>query len=124
MGGSVNIKSSSGTVDYTQTGSNDQIIIKSSSGGVKADVEKASSLSIDVSSGAIAIDADDVADLNAKASSGDMNITLGNVPQNSKLDSSSGDIRLNVPENADMTATVKIPISHIMISRVWYRTAL
>ncbi|MBR4947885.1 MAG: DUF4097 family beta strand repeat protein [Clostridiales bacterium] len=108
MGGSVNIKSSSGTVDYTQTGSNDQIIIKSSSGGVKADVEKASSLSIDVSSGAIAIDADDVADLNAKASSGDMNITLGNVPQNSKLDSSSGDIRLNVPENADMTATVKI----------------
>ena len=108
MGGSVNIKSSSGTVDYTQTGSNDSINIKSSSGGVRADVEKASSLAVDVSSGLITIDADDVSDLNTKASSGDISITLGRVPSTSKINSSSGDVRVTVPEDADMAAHVEI----------------
>lgn len=108
MGGSVNIKSSSGKVNYTQTGSNDQINIKSSSGGVNARVEKASGLAIDVSSGDITVDADAVSDFTAKASSGDLDITLGNIPQTSKIDSSSGDVKLFVPETADMTANIKI----------------
>ena len=108
MGGSVNIKSSSGKVNYTQTGSNDQINIKSSSGGVNARVEKASGLAIDVSSGAITVNADDITDFSAKASSGDIDITLGNIPQTSKIDSSSGDVKLFVPETADMTANIKI----------------
>ena len=108
MGGSVNIKSSSGTVDYIQTGSNDMINIKSSSGAVRASVEKASSFAVDVSSGSITVNADDVDDFNAKASSGDLTITLGRVPATSKINSSSGDVRVTVPEDADMAAHVEI----------------
>lgn len=96
---------SSGKISFT--GKAADIHTDSSSGGVfiRQDGE-ADSISVDTSSGDIEIDSDYTASLKADSSSGDKVITLRKMPKKVHLDSSSGGVKLYLPEDADFTANI------------------
>ncbi len=100
----INLNCSSGDVNLHQIGTSDAINAHTSSGDVALSVENANKVDVSVSSGKIDINAGSIRQLNSKTSSGNSVYTLARVPQDSKLRASSGDITINLPKDADLSA--------------------
>lgn len=105
---SIVLKASSGSITLTQTGSSGSIDIHSSSGDVTADVDMVSKLAIAVSSGNITVGANEITELNSKASSGHNEFKFNVVPKTSTIKSSSGYVKVFMPEDSDVTVHTKI----------------
>ena len=82
--------------------------IRSSSGNVTADVDKISKMDISVSSGHIEVTGNEITELNSKSSSGHNTFELGSAPKTSTIKSSSGWVKVYLPENSDITINAKI----------------
>ena len=100
----IDIHCSSGDINLEQTGNSDFINAHTSSGGVELNLESAYKVDVSVSSGKININADNIRVLNSKTSSGSSIYTLANVPETSNLKASSGNITINLPKDADLSA--------------------
>ena len=105
---SVDINSSSGKVIVKQNGSCGSMNIRSSSGNVTADVDKISKMDISVSSGHIEVTGNEITELNSRSSSGHNTFELGSAPKTSTIKSSSGWVKVYLPENSDITINAKI----------------
>ena len=100
------IESSSGEIDLIQRGESDRISVEASSGDISVSAETVKDLTADVSSGKIKLDAKRADSVTTDASSGDARLAFENVPSNMKLESSSGEITVSLPKNADFKAEV------------------
>lgn len=117
--------SSSGSIEIIQVGESDSIRADSSSGSVSITAETAKNVSADSSSGKITVDVAESDVISADTSSGGAGITAGKsgkitadsssgnitvnvaeMPSEMKIDASSGDVTIFVPEGADFTAKV------------------
>jgi DUF4097 and DUF4098 domain-containing protein YvlB len=100
----IDIHCSSGDVHLDQKGKSDIINAHTSSGRVELNIESADKVDVAVSSGKIKINALDITEINSKTSSGDSVYTFTKTPVTSNLKASSGDITINLPKDADLSA--------------------
>ena len=105
---SIDISSSSGTVNVDQKGSVDSVKIHSSSGSVTADLGKVAAFDCHVSSGDIAVEAEEITDLKSDSSSGKNEYRLGKAPATADIHSSSGGVKVYLPEDSDITVKPKL----------------
>ena len=98
---------SSGTIDIKLDGKSTSLDFTASSGNIKADIEEADKLVTETSSGNTTVKAAFITDINSTASSGKMNFTLDKAPTVIKMNASSGDITLALPEKSNYTAKVE-----------------
>ena len=104
----IKIKASSGKINVKQSGSCSAMNIDSSSGSVTADVDKVSKMDIHVSSGHIEVKGNEITELNSKASSGHNTFDFAVAPKTSTIKSSSGWVKVYMPEDSDVTVKAKI----------------
>lgn len=119
------LDASSGDLSLDQKGSSDRITADVSSGSIKIKAETAGDIttectsgsiditvgtaktvSADTSSGKINITADKADSVTTDATSGNTELRLANMPANTKLEATSGDIELFIPENSDFKCDV------------------
>ena len=100
---SIDINSSSGTVNVDQKGSVDSVKIHSSSGSVTAALGKVGAFDVHVSSGKINVEAEEINDLKSTSSSGKNEYKLGKAPATADINSSSGGVKVYIPEDSDIT---------------------
>ena len=100
---SMDINSSSGSISINQKGLIDSIKLHASSGNVNSVLDKASKLDISVSSGDITIEADEITELKSRSSSGCNEFKLGREPQTSDIHSSSGNVKIYLPDDSNIT---------------------
>lgn len=100
------VDTSSGDTKIVQLGESDSISVDCSSGSVDIKAEKVGKLRLDSSSGKVESDIKDCADVRADTSSGDVTLEFGCVPDKTSIDTSSGDVRVLLPKDADFTAEV------------------
>lgn len=100
------VDTSSGDTKIVQLGESDSISVDCSSGSVDIKAEKVSKLRLDTSSGKVESDIKECADVRADTSSGDVTLEFGNVPDKSSIDTSSGDVKIFLPKEAEFTAEV------------------
>ena len=105
---SITLKASSGTIDVKQSGNCGSIAIDSSSGNVTAEVDKVTKMDVHVSSGSIQIEGNEITELISKASSGNNTFDFGTAPKTSTIKSSSGWVKIYMPEDSDVTVKAKI----------------
>ncbi len=103
---SIDVDSSSGNISIVQKGESDKINADSSSGKVRIEAEKVGKVRADTSSGNISVSADKADDVSIDSSSGDAKLSLGGVPSKAVIDTSSGDVTIYMPKDADFTAEV------------------
>ena len=99
---------SSGSIVLNQKGLSDLVELEASSGHIDANVETVTDMSVNISSGKIALNAKEVKTFKSNASSGDSQYTFLSVPESSVIGSSSGDIDIFIPEDADVAADVSV----------------
>ena len=100
---SIAINSSSGTVNVDQKGSVDSVKIQSSSGSVTAALGKVGAFDVHVSAGKINVEAEEINDLKSASSSGKNEYKLGKAPATADIHSSSGGVKVYIPEDSDIT---------------------
>lgn len=102
---SLRCESSSGNISFS--GNSGDIKAAASSGNVFITQRgRAQSISAQTSSGEITIDAEYADKLSAESSSGDKSITLAEISRSVELISSSGDVKLALPENSDFDMNI------------------
>ncbi|NLT08290.1 MAG: DUF4097 domain-containing protein [Ruminococcus sp.] len=101
----INIDVSSGDTKIVRC-SADSFDVESSSGEIYITAEKAGEISADSSSGNIEIRADESDSVNAESSSGDITLRFSSMPSETNVDTSSGDVKVYVPEDADFSAEI------------------
>ncbi len=98
------IHASSGDVKLDQKGNSKFVDMHTSSGHVDLNVESVDKVNVSVSSGKIYVNAGNVKDIESKTSSGSSNYTFAKVPKTSVIKAASGDITVNLPKDADLSA--------------------
>ena len=100
------ISTSSGSISFEQHGESDMIKMSASSGSVNAIVEKAGQIKLQTSSGDIQAQTGSVTEFEASASSGACRAQFDEVPQKTKIGTSSGKVSVYLPENPDLKVDV------------------
>ena len=99
----INLVASSGDIKLTQKGDSSEVEMEASSGHVTADVENINKVDVTTSSGDVVFNGKKIKEVNATASSGEAKYTFDEAPGKSSFTSSSGDIKIYVPEKSDIT---------------------
>ena len=102
----IELSVSSGSIDVKQHGESDSISMETSSGKLKAEVEKVNKVSMDLTSGNATFKGMDVKNFEYGVTSGDGNLTFYKVPESSKINGTSADIKIYIPENSDLTVAL------------------
>ncbi|MBQ8950865.1 MAG: DUF4097 family beta strand repeat protein [Eubacterium sp.] len=97
---------SSGNINLTQTGNSDEILADTSSGSISVDAESIEKFVANASSGDITVNAESIKTIHTDTSSGDNEFRLETVPETADIEASSGQVKLYLPENADITAEI------------------
>ena len=103
---SFDVESSSGDITIDQIGDTSSIDADSSSGKIYITSENADDINASSSSGSIEVRADEADTVSADSSSGDIILRFSNMPSDTDVDTSSGDVKVYVPENADFSAKI------------------
>ena len=98
------MEASSGSISLVQHGDSDAIDIKVSSGNISIDMENAGRVNTHASSGDTKISAKSIKEFKAEASSGKEELRFAEVPGNTDIEVSSGDVTIYLPKDADLTA--------------------
>ena len=98
------MEASSGNISLVQHGDSDEIEIEVSSGIISIDMENAGRVFTHASSGDTKITAKSVKEFKAEASSGKGEYRFAEVPGNTDIEVSSGDVTIYLPKDADLTA--------------------
>ena len=103
---SIRLKSASGSVQLTQRDSAAEVCIDTASGRIEAELGNVDAAEFESASGRIALTAAAVDSLTAKTASGTISCELEAAPSACRLRSTSGDVALRLPEDADFSAKV------------------
>ena len=109
---SINIKASSGNINIKQSGECSSMTIDSSSGNITTEADKVSKMDVHASSGNITVTANEITELNSRSSSGHNTFDFAVAPKTSAIKSSSGWVKITMPENSDVKVTAKISSGH------------
>ncbi len=104
---SFKLDASSGGIELEQKGSTDSIKAETSSGKITISAEDAGEIVTETSSGDQNIKAAKANRFSAEASSGGVEARLGAMPSDLKIDTSSGDLELYLPKDADFKGTIE-----------------
>ncbi len=102
----IDAESSSGVIIIGQKGESDIIKADTSSGSVEIKAEKVGRIEADTSSGRIEVNADEAGKVETESSSGKNVLRFGTMPSETEIDTSSGDVKVCVPENAGFTLDI------------------
>jgi DUF4097 and DUF4098 domain-containing protein YvlB len=86
--------------------------IDSSSGNITTEADKVSKMDVHASSGNITVTANEITELNSRSSSGHNTFDFAVAPKTSAIKSSSGWVKITMPENSDVKVTSKISSGH------------
>ena len=102
----IKLNASSGNLTFEQKGSSEEISVEVSSGKIDLTAENADDVKLISSSGEIKADIEKVKNYKSESSSGDENISFTNVPEETSIVASSGDITLHLPKDASVSADI------------------
>ena len=102
----VSLNASSGDITLLQYGDCDNISIETSSGKIKATVGNVKEFATESSSGSISVSAAYIEQFSCESSSGQTTLSFNETPKTSSVSTSSGDVKISLPEDADLTASV------------------
>ena len=102
----ITLDATSGTIILNQSGRSDSITIGTTSGKITADIEEAESLNLDITSGSINVDADRILSVSSESTSGNSEFKFDTVPDRCEIDATSGDVKVFLHEDADVTVSV------------------
>lgn len=111
-GKNIKIKASSGNINIKQSGDCSSMTIDSSSGNITTEADKVSKMDVHASSGNITVTANEITDLNSRSSSGHNTFDFAVAPKTSAIKSSSGWVKITMPEDSDVKVTAKISSGH------------
>ena len=100
------LSAASGDIVLKQSGKSDEIKIDTASGGIAVTMEEADKVDVSAASGDILVNADKVNDFKANTASGTNEYHFENVPEKSNISSASGDVKVFLPEDADVAAFI------------------
>ena len=100
------IESSSGDITVGQAGEAALLSAEASSGDIEISAEKVGELEAETSSGDIGISVKGARTVDAEASSGSIALHLAEMPEAANIDTSSGSVKVYVPEGAGFTADI------------------
>ena len=86
--------------------------IDSSSGNITTEADKVSKMDVHASSGNITVTANEITELNSRSSSGHNTFDFAVAPKTSAIKSSSGWVKITMPEDSDVKVTAKISSGH------------
>ena len=102
----IHLKSASGSVQLAQRDSAAEVRIDTASGRIDAALDHVDAAELESASGRIVLTAASLDSLSAKTASGAIRCELEAAPSTCRLCSTSGDVALSLPEDADFTAKV------------------
>lgn len=111
-GKNIKIKASSGNINIKQSGDCSSMTIDSSSGNITTEADKVSKMDVHASSGNITVTANEITELNSRSSSGHNTFDFAVAPKTSAIKSSSGWVKITMPEDSDVKVTAKISSGH------------
>ena len=111
-GKNIKIKASSGNINIKQSGDCSSMTIDSSSGNITTEADKVSKMDVHASSGNITVTANEISELNSRSSSGHNTFDFAVAPKTSAIKSSSGWVKITMPEDSDVKVTAKISSGH------------
>ena len=111
-GKNIQIKASSGNINIKQSGDCSSMTIDSSSGNITTEADKVSKMDVHASSGNITVTANEITELNSRSSSGHNTFDFAVAPKTSAIKSSSGWVKITMPEDSDVKVTAKISSGH------------
>lgn len=111
-GKNIKIKASSGNINIKQSGDCSSMTIDSSSGNITTEADKVSKMDVHASSGNITVTANEISELNSRSSSGQNTFDFAVAPKTSAIKSSSGWVKITMPEDSDVKVTAKISSGH------------
>jgi DUF4097 and DUF4098 domain-containing protein YvlB len=111
-GKNIKIKASSGNINIKQSGDCSSMTIDSSSGNITTEADKVSKMDVHASSGNITVTANEISELNSRSSSGHNTFDFAVAPKTSVIKSSSGWVKITMPEDSDVKVTAKISSGH------------
>ena len=97
------LDTASGDIELAQKGETSKLTVDTASGDVKVTGETIKDISTDAASGKVKIDVKEIEKLDSDAASGNVELRSETVPRETNVDTSSGDIELYFPKNADLT---------------------
>ena len=103
---SIDVDSSSGDIIIEQKGESSSIEADASSGDIDITAEKVTEIEAEASSGSIDISVQEAKSVDTETSSGKTTVRFANMPSSADIETSSGDVKIYVPANADFTADV------------------
>ena len=103
----VELSASSGNIVFGQQGEMDKVKLTTLSGCVTTTIERTENLEIRTSSGDIQVDAGNITTFDLNSSSGACEVRFLEAAQKAKVDTSSGNVRVYLPENPDLKANVR-----------------
>lgn len=102
----IDIDSSSGDVNVEQKGETDKLVVDTSSGSIDVKGETITKMSFDSSSGKVSADVEKSESVKGDSSSGSYKLWFKQVPSDTEIDTSSGDVTLYLPKDSDFKIDV------------------
>ena len=100
----ISVETSSGDIVVRQSGSSRKITAEASSGALDITAEEVINLRTKTSSGRIKVTADTVGNFESDSSSGRCEASFANTPDSTDIETSSGNVKLLLPADAELTA--------------------
>ena len=99
-----NLDAASGEIVLNQIGEADEVKVDTASGDINLNLETVDKLKVSAASGDIKVNGEDVKDVDSDTASGKNEYHLAKEPENTSIHSASGDVKIYLPENADIKA--------------------
>lgn len=102
----LSVNTTSGDVSLEQTGDADSVSIHSTSGNISTNVGNVAKMGISTTSGGIGVNGKYIKDIATDCTSGNCLLVFEQVPDNTKINATSGSISVKIPKDAGITLNV------------------
>ena len=102
----ISVATTSGNVSLEQTGDADSASFQSTSGNISTNVGNVAKMDITTTSGGIGVNGKYIKDIATDCTSGNCLLVFEQVPDNTKINATSGNITVKIPKDAGITLNV------------------